>query len=330
MTRPTNRSVLQQRSSTAATTRTPLARRPRRSSSPPASSMTTPSRPKPPSPAPKALPVHPLRQPHGRRLEAPPGCARRRRSLPRDRDRHGRGACRHAEPPEDRRPRGGLPRPVRLVPLDRVHAAAALRHHHRVRGRRGPGRLARALATPAAMVLLEIAVQPDARDRRHPRGQPTSRTPPAPWSSWTTCSPRRCCRSRSSSAPTSSSIPAPSTSTARAACSAAPCWAARHGSRRRCSPSSATPAPAVALQRLAAAQGHGDAAPARRRPPAPRPPARRCAGRPPRDRPRLVPGPRGPPAARPRHGADERRRHDGGVRAGRPGRRLRRHERASA
>ena len=67
--------------------------------------------------------------------------------------------------------------------------------------------------------------------------------PPAPSSWWTTSSPRRCCNGRSNSAPTSWSIPAPSISTVRDACSAAPCSAARSGSKRPCSPSSATPDP---------------------------------------------------------------------------------------
>ncbi len=46
---------------------------------------------------------------------------------------------------------------------------------------------------------------------------PTSRMRPARSSSSTMCSRRRCCKSRSNSAPTSSSIRRPSTSTARAA-----------------------------------------------------------------------------------------------------------------
>ena len=69
------------------------------------------------------------------------------------------------------------------------------------------------------------AVQPDAGDRRSARGGRRWRTPPARSWWWTTCSPPRCCRSRCSSAPTWWCIPAPSTSTARAACWAAPCWA---------------------------------------------------------------------------------------------------------
>ena len=63
-------------------------------------------------------------------------------------------------------------------------------------------------------------------------------------SSWSTMSsPRRCCSSRSNSAPTSSSTPAPSTWTGRAGCSAEPSSAAGSGSTTPCSHSSATPAP---------------------------------------------------------------------------------------
>ena len=45
-------------------------------------------------------------------------------------------------------------------------------------------------------VVLRDAGQPDARPRRHRRRLARSRTRPARWSSSTTCSPRRCCRSR--------------------------------------------------------------------------------------------------------------------------------------
>ncbi len=156
-------------------------------------------------------------------------------------------------------------RAVRLLPLDRLDAAAALRHRppssstarDLAQWRDGARR---AGATGAA----GNPVQPDAGDRRSARGRARWRTRPARSSWWTTCSPRRCCSSRCNSAPMSSSIPAPSTSTARAACSAARCSAARldRGDAAAVHPQHRPGA--VAVQRLAAAEGPGDAGAARR------------------------------------------------------------------
>ncbi len=191
-----------------------------------------------------ALPVLAVRQPDRRHAGAAPGRHRRGRGLPRHGDRHGGRPCRHAVPPQDRRPRGGVARAVRLVPLDRLHAAAALRHRRPSSSTAATStRGATRCRTPAQMVLLESPSNPmlDVVDLRAVASWPTRR---ARWSWSTTCSRRRCCRRRSSWARTSWCIPAPSTSTARAACWAAPCWAARLGSRARCSRSSATPAPA--------------------------------------------------------------------------------------
>ena len=74
-------------------------------------------------------------------------------------------------------------------------------------------------------LVLRDADQPGARAGRYRgRGEDRARRP-ARWSWSTTCSPRRCCSGRCSSAPTSWSIPPPSISTARDAASAAWCWA---------------------------------------------------------------------------------------------------------
>ena len=87
--------------------------------------------------------------------------------------------------------------------------------------------------------------------------------------SWsTTCSRRRSSSSRSSSAPTAWSIPRPSISTARAAASAASSWLGKiHPGPRSQSDPPDRPV-VVAVQRLGAAQGAGDALPCA------------CAGRP--------------------------------------------------
>ena len=71
------------------------------------------------------------------------------------------------------------------------------------------------------------------RSSTSPRS-PRSRTTPAP-SWWSTmCSRRRSTRARSRSAPTASSIRRPSTSTARAACSAASSWRRKNSSWITC------------------------------------------------------------------------------------------------
>ena len=102
----------------------------------------------------------------------------------------------HAVAPEGRRPRRCLARAVRLVPLDRLDAAAALRHRHRVRRWRRPGAMAGRARQAHPARAAGDAVQPDAGDRRPAGGRASWRTTPAR-SSWsTTCSPRRCCSSR--------------------------------------------------------------------------------------------------------------------------------------
>ena len=209
----------------------------------------------------RPLPVHALRQPHRRHagtagwrsIEGAEACCATATGM----------AAVHAAlfaAREGRRPRRGLARPVRRLPLDRLHAAAALRHRDRIRRWHRPRPVARGAGPARRGGAAGDAVQPDAGDRR-----------PA-------CGGRACPRRRrargggqrvrdpaaaeapDASAPMSSSIPAPSTSTARAACWAAPCWAERSGSTRCCCRSCATPARhAVAVQRLAAAEGAGDA-----------------------------------------------------------------------
>ena len=175
--------------------------------------------------------------------------------------------------PQGRRPHRRRARAVRLLPLRRR------------------GRCARASASPprwstaatldawrkrdAAQhqgVLLRDAGQPDARARRHRRRVARSRMKPARSSSSTTCSPRPCCSSRCSSAPTSSSIPRPSTSTARAAASAASCWARKDSSRTTCTLPAPDRAVAEPVQRLGDAEGPGDPAAARARAMRRRPP----------------------------------------------------------
>ena len=185
-----------------------------------------------------------------------------RGGVPRHRDRHGRGARRDADASEA--PATGwwrLARAVRLLPLDRLDPAAALRDRGRVRRWRRPRPVARGAAPADAARAAGNPVQPDAGDRRPAGGLRHWRTTPARSWWWTTCSPRRCCSSRCDSAPMSWCIPAPSTSTARAACSAAPCWARAEMGRGHAAAVHPQHRPrAVAVQRLAAAEGAGDAA----------------------------------------------------------------------
>ena len=118
-------------------------------------------------------------------------------------------------------------RPVRRLPLCRRDAGPALRHHLDARRRPRSRRLAEGGAAQHQAVLLRDAVQPDAgagrhrrrlqarqADRRHRRRRQRVRDAAAASGRWRT-------------APTSSSIRPPSTSTARAAVSAARCSARR-------------------------------------------------------------------------------------------------------
>ena len=124
---------------------------------------------------------------------------------------------------------------VRLVSLRRRGTAAALRRRLDAGRRRGSRRLARGDAPEHQDDVPGKPDQSDAGGHRHRRRSRESRTSTARrWSS-TMCSRRRCCRSRSRSAPTASSIPRPSISTDRAARSAA-----SFSPRRNSSPTTST------------------------------------------------------------------------------------------
>ena len=148
---------------------------------------------------------------------------------------------------------------VRLVLRHPRRDPAAVGRRDRLRRRPRPRPVARGAVRADHGGVLRDAEQPDAGARRHPGGRASWPTPPARrWSS-TTSSARRCSPGRWSSAPTSSSTPPPSTSTARAAPSAA---RPRHrGVHRRpgAEPHAAHRPVDVAVQRVGAAQGPGDA-----------------------------------------------------------------------
>ena len=127
----------------------------------------------------------------------------------------------HDGPGARRRPRGGLEGDVRLMPLRDRGVPAALRRDLDHRRRHRSRRMARRDAAEHQDLLPGNADQPEPRSASTSPRSPRSRTRPARrwWS--TTCSRRRCGRARWSSAPTAWSIRPPSTSTARAAASAA-------------------------------------------------------------------------------------------------------------
>ena len=104
-------------------------------------------------------------------LEAAPGGDRGGGGLPRYGHRHGRRPRRHAVATcKRRRPSGRVARAVRLLPLDRLDPAAALRHRDRVRGRHRPGRMARGAGAPGRDGAAGEPVQPDAGDGGPPGG----------------------------------------------------------------------------------------------------------------------------------------------------------------
>ena len=103
-------------------------------------------------------------------VREPAGRARRRRGVPRDLDRHVGGVLLPAGAAQGRRPhRGGAPA-LRLVPLHRGRPAAQVRHQGRVRRRRRPSSLGEGAVEAGAGRAVRIAVQPDARHRRHQGG----------------------------------------------------------------------------------------------------------------------------------------------------------------
>ena len=167
------------------------------------------------------LSVFALRQSDRDDVRAAHRRVRRRRGRARHRDRHGGGHARDDGPGQGRRPRRRLQGDLRLLPLRGRGLPAALRRHlddrRRPRSRRTGARRCGRTPRRASSKRRPIPTSTCSTSPRSPR----SRTRPARrWSS-TTCSRRRCGRARSSSAPTAWSIPPPSTSTARAAASAA-------------------------------------------------------------------------------------------------------------
>ena len=117
-----------------------------------------------------ALPVFALRQSHRQHVREPAGRARRRRGLPRHLDRHVGGVLLPAGAAQGRRPhRGGAPA-LRLLPLHRGRPAAQVRHRGRVRRRRRSRSLGEGAVEAGAGRAVRIAVQPDARHRRHQGG----------------------------------------------------------------------------------------------------------------------------------------------------------------
>ena len=118
----------------------------------------------------RPLPVFALRQSHRHHVREPAGGARRRRGLPRHLDRHVGGVLRAAGAPEvGRSRRCGTPA-LRLVPLHRGRSPAQVRHPERVRRRRRSSGLGEGAVQAGAGRAVRIAVQPDARHRRHQGG----------------------------------------------------------------------------------------------------------------------------------------------------------------
>ena len=114
--------------------------------------------------------------------------------------------------------------PVRLLPLHRQRPAAALWRRDRAGRRHRPVTWETALARGRPLSFCESPSNPAMEIIDLPRWRGSHTAPAA--SSWSTmCSRRRCCRGRWRSAPTSSCIRPPSTSTARAAGLAARCSA---------------------------------------------------------------------------------------------------------
>ena len=167
------------------------------------------------------LPVFALRQPDRDDVRAAHGRVRGRGGGARAVDRHGRGDARDDGPGEGRRPYRGVEGDLRLLPLRDGGLPAALRRELDHRRRLQSRRMARGDAAEHQDLLPGNADQSRISKCSTSPGSPRSRMRRARrwWS--TTCSRRRCGRARSSSAPTAWSIRPPSTSTARAAASAA-------------------------------------------------------------------------------------------------------------
>ena len=269
------------------------------------------------------LPLFALLQSDGRDVRGAHGRVRRRRGRARDRDRHGGGDDGADRPAQGRRSRGRRQGAVRLVPLRGRGFPAALRRRLDA-GRRHRSRpVAQGGAAQHQGVLPREPDQSDARSASTSPRSPRSPTRPARrwWS--TTCSRRRSGRARSRSAPIASSIRRPSTSTGRAAVSAASSWRRRNSSRTTSTAAAPDRPVDVAVQRLGAAEGPGDAAPcacARQTETAATIADR--AGRPSEDHAADLSGPADHPQAATGQEADARRLDPGRVRGrGRQGRR---------
>ena len=178
-----------------------------------------------------ALCLFALPQPDGGDVRGAAAAARRRRGLPRHGERDG-GGVRGIVVPAARRPAGRVePRLVRLLPLHRRRSAAALGHRDRPRRRARSRRLGGGARRRRGAGLLREPVQPGDGDHRSRRG----RAPDPPRRRH----PRRRQRVRDAAvaeapgawAPMSSSIRRPSTSTAKAAVSAARSSHRRNSSR---------------------------------------------------------------------------------------------------
>ena len=221
------------------------------------------------------LPVFALRQPDGRDVRGAHGGVRGRRGRARDRDRHGGGDGRAARPAQGGRSCGRREGAVRLVPLCGGGFPAALRrrldagrrHRPRRSGRTRCGRTPRPSSSRARPIRTSrSSTSPRWRRSRMRRGATLVVDN-------VFATPLFQIAARSS-APTASSIRRPSTSTARAAASAAWCSASEkfiqdnvHNLIRQTGPVD------LAVQCLGAAQGAGDAERARAtgRPTRPRP-----------------------------------------------------------
>ena len=133
-----------------------------------------------------------LRQSDGRDVRAAHGAAGRRGGGARDRERHGRGDRLADGPGQGRRSCRRGQGAVRLVPLCRRGAAAALRRRLDAGRWSRSRRLARGDAAQHQDRIPRVADQSDARDHRHRRRRgDRARSTARRWSS-TMFSPRRC------------------------------------------------------------------------------------------------------------------------------------------
>ena len=180
------------------------------------------------------LPVLALRQPDGRDVRGAHGGVRGRRGRARDRDRHGGGDGRAARAGEGGRSCRRRQGAVRLLPLRGGGFPAALRRRLDAGRRHRPEAVEERGAAEHEDLLPRDPDQSQPGDHRHRRGGEDRAC------GGRDAGGRQCVRdaavpaTRSRSARTASSIRRPSTSTARAAASAAWCSARRSSSRTTC------------------------------------------------------------------------------------------------